>query len=141
MPNGGVFHCYSCCNFQVENGYCVLRKLAIDRPHWTTCPNWNKSEGAIDGPLFAMVGEVKSGALAYSDIPYFDGCRVDTTQIDSGDTSFASQTPPVKLTSLRRLLSTWNSIETREKTPSRDNRFGFFASEALLTQPTRDLQI
>jgi len=34
----------------------------------------------IIGPLHAIICEVKDDNGAYSDIPYFDGCRVDTVQ-------------------------------------------------------------
>jgi len=34
--------------------------------------------------VFSIVCEVKSGAGGYGDIPWFDGCRVDTVQRVSG---------------------------------------------------------
>ncbi len=40
----------------------------------------------VEGPMYAIVCEVKSGAGGYGDIPYFEGCRVDTVQEDAGDT-------------------------------------------------------
>lgn len=86
MPNGGPHHCWGCCNFDPDENFCELRNVAIQQSHWTTCRNRNKSDGAINGPLFAIVAEVKAGRIAYGDIPYFDGCRASTVSLDDGDT-------------------------------------------------------
>lgn len=86
MPNGGTHHCGGCCYLDRDVSFCALRNVAIQSPYWTTCRNRNRSDGVIDGPLFAIVGEVKSGGIAYGDIPYFDGCRADTVQVAGGDT-------------------------------------------------------
>jgi hypothetical protein len=39
-----------------------------------------------NGPIFAIVCEVKDGAGSYIDIPYFKGNRVDTYQESGKDT-------------------------------------------------------
>lgn len=84
MPNGGIHHCGHCNHF--ENGLCKLRNEIITIPYRTTCHNWNKNEIKPTGVIFAIVGEVKSGALAYRDIPYYNGQRVDSIQEGSNDT-------------------------------------------------------
>ena len=86
MPNGGLHHCGNCCHYDRDRSFCSLRNVAIESSHWTTCQNRNDERGEINGPLYAIVGQVKSGALGYGDIPYFDGNRVDTVQADRGDT-------------------------------------------------------
>lgn len=86
MPNGGIHHCGHCNH--LKNGLCKLRNEIITIPYWTTCQNWNNSELKPNGVLYAIVGEVKSGAIAYGDIPYFNGLRVDAIQGDSNDTNF-----------------------------------------------------
>lgn len=86
MPNGGVHHCWGCSHLVSETAFCSLRNVTIASSLWTTCRNINKNFGQIDGPLYAIVCEVKSGAGTYGDIPYFDGCRADTVQEGSGDT-------------------------------------------------------
>ncbi|RLA41192.1 MAG: hypothetical protein DRR42_24955 [Gammaproteobacteria bacterium] len=86
MPNGGVHHCGGCNHFIYEESFCSLRNVNIESSHWTTCRNINKNAGEIDGPIYAIVCEVKSGAGGYGDIPYIDDCRVDTIQEGSGDT-------------------------------------------------------
>lgn len=35
---------------------------------------------AIDGPLFAIVCEVKAHRGSYGRLPYFNGCRADTCE-------------------------------------------------------------
>lgn len=84
MPNGGIHHCGHCNQF--ENELCKLRNEKITIPYWTTCQNWNTNELKPNGVMFAIVGEVKSGAIAYGDIPYYNGLRVDTIQEGSNDT-------------------------------------------------------
>ena len=86
MPNGGTHHCWGCSHFVSEKAFCSLRNVTIARASWTTCRNRNKNMVEIAGPLYAIVCEVKSGAGAYTDIPYFDGCRADTVQEGPGDT-------------------------------------------------------
>ncbi len=86
MPNGGVHHCWGCSHFIPEKSFCSLRNANIESSHWTTCRNRYKNTNEIDGPIYAIVCEVKSGAGAYGDIPYFDDCRVNTVQEKSGDT-------------------------------------------------------
>ena len=104
MPNGGVHHCYHCCNHDPDNDFCNLRNVTIEQSHWTSCRNRDKAEGEIDGPLFAIVCEVKSGAGRYNDIPYLDGCRVDTVQEDAGDTI-------VRVTDLTGKLYEFDTVE------------------------------
>lgn len=43
--------------------------------------------------MYAIVCEVKRGAGSYSDIPYFQGVRVDTSQVGSGDTVIRFKDP------------------------------------------------
>lgn len=40
----------------------------------------------VEGLMYAIVCEVKSGTGGYGDIPYFEDCRVDTVQEGAGDT-------------------------------------------------------
>lgn len=85
MPNGGTHHCgLYCCHFDNGTNTCNLRHVQIESPLWTTCKNFNRTGTTLVGPLYAIVCEVKSGAGGYGDIPYFDGCRVDTLQRDGG---------------------------------------------------------
>jgi hypothetical protein len=37
-------------------------------------------DGPALGPIYAIVCEVRNGAGGYTEIPYFDGIRVDTQQ-------------------------------------------------------------
>ena len=39
----------------------------------------------VEGPMYAIVSEAKSGAGGYGDMPYFEGCRVDAVQEGAGD--------------------------------------------------------
>ena len=80
MPNGGSDICGNCSHFHSATGICELRQVKIFDTHWTTCHNFADDGKEIKGPLFAVVGEVRNGALHYDRIPYFDGIRVDTIQ-------------------------------------------------------------
>lgn len=87
MPNGGMDHCGKCCFH--ESGKCILRGINIEISHWTTCMNWNRKDSSPDGPVYAIVGDVKNGAIAYVRVPYFEGRRIDTEQrVVSGDSIF-----------------------------------------------------
>jgi len=61
-----------------------LRDVEIELPLWTTCRNLiyqgfeRPEDDTIQGPLYAIVCEIKSGRGGYGEIPYFDGCRVNT---------------------------------------------------------------
>jgi hypothetical protein len=81
-----VHHCWGCCHHDPHKNLCNLRNVEIASSRWTTCRNRNQANGEIDGPIFAIVCEVKNGAGYYADIPYFDNCRVDTVQEEGGDT-------------------------------------------------------
>jgi len=88
MTNGPTHHCAEYCR-HLESGRntCRLRNSKIDSPFWTTCKNLDEPGRTIIGPLHAIVCEVKNDNGAYCDIPYFDGCRVDTVQRGgAGDT-------------------------------------------------------
>lgn len=84
MPNGGLHHCGHCNHFKYNN--CQLRNIEIQKSHWTTCRNWNKESSSPNGHVFAIVGIVKNGAGGYTELPYYQGNRVDTFQEGSGDT-------------------------------------------------------
>ena len=84
MPNGGTHHCGNC--HQLKNGICSLRNEQIVNSHWTTCRNWNSKALTPAGVIFAIVCEVKNKAGSYSNIPYYNGLRVDTIQEGSNDT-------------------------------------------------------
>lgn len=86
MPNGGPHHCYGCCHHGPEEGLCKLRGDLIESPRWTTCSNWNRADSAVDGPVCAIVCEVKGGNSSYCDIPYFDGHRPYAVQNEGSDT-------------------------------------------------------
>jgi len=87
MPNGGIHHCGNCRYYQRETPGCELRGVPIESSHWTTCKNFNHPNKDAIGPIYAIVCEVRSHAGSYTDIPYFDGIRVDTVQRpDGGDT-------------------------------------------------------
>jgi hypothetical protein len=49
--------------------------------------NWNNNSKELDGPLYAILCEVKNGAGRYIEVPYFKGKRVYTMQAGAGDTS------------------------------------------------------
>jgi ADP-ribosylglycohydrolase len=85
MQKEGIHHCGHCTHF--NNSLCRLRNERITIPNWTTCKNWNKSELTPNGVLFAILGEARNGAIAYRDIPYYNGLRVDAIQVGSNDTS------------------------------------------------------
>jgi hypothetical protein len=97
MPNGGVHHCWGCCHHDPDKGFCSLRNVHIGSDRWTTCRNRSNERGDIDGPIFAIVCEVKSGAGRYGDIPYFDGCRADAVQEGAGDTVVRFTDPTGKI--------------------------------------------
>jgi hypothetical protein len=78
MPNGGTRHCANCKHF--DDGVCTLRQNEIRIPYWTTCKNWNKVSVEPNGPIFAIVCQVKDGAGNYLKIPYYKGNRADTYQ-------------------------------------------------------------
>lgn len=83
MPNGGEHHCgMYCCHFDNITHICGLRNVTIELPLWTTCKNFNKPGRTGEGPIYAIVGQVKNGGGGYIDIPYFNGRRVDTLQLD-----------------------------------------------------------
>lgn len=82
MPNGGVHHCGNCLHFVADESRCALRGVPIAISHWTTCRNFNRSGSDAVGPIYAIVCEVRNRAGSYVDIPYFEGCRVDTVQPD-----------------------------------------------------------
>ena len=84
MPNGGTHHCGNC--FHFKNKCCNLRNEEIEISHWTTCRNWNSKELTPAGVIFAIVGEVKNKVGSYSNIPYYNGLRVDTIQEGLNDT-------------------------------------------------------
>jgi uncharacterized protein (TIGR02452 family) len=87
MPNGGEHHCGNCHHFIRHSSKCSLRNVGIESSHWTSCNNFNRHGDKVIGPIYAIVCEVKSGTGGYDDIPYFNGCRVDTLQrTDGGDT-------------------------------------------------------
>ena len=86
MPNGGFRHCGNCCNYDRDRSFCSLRNVAIERFLRTTCQNINEERGEINGPLYAKISEIKSRALGYHDIPYFDGNRVNTVDEGLGNT-------------------------------------------------------
>jgi hypothetical protein len=80
MPNGGSDNCGNCSHFHSATSNCELRQFKIYDIHWTTCRNFADDGTEIKGPLFAIVFEVRNGAMHYDRIPYFDGIRVDTIQ-------------------------------------------------------------
>ncbi|MDX1673129.1 MAG: hypothetical protein R3211_12390 [Balneolaceae bacterium] len=86
MPNGGAGNCSNCKHLNEKND-CILRSVKIQIPHWTVCKNWNQDDKDPIGPLYAIVGEVRNGAVSYGMIPYFEGQRVDTVQQADGDTT------------------------------------------------------
>ena len=67
-------------------------------------------------PFFSIVCEVKDGAGGYGDIPWFDGCRVDTEQPGgSGDTIVVFTDPNGKrheLPNVRSYLEFWEQHAT-----------------------------
>ena len=84
MPNGGTHHCGNCFHFKIN--CCILRNEEIEISHWTTCRNWNSKALTPAGVIFAIVGEVINTVGSYSNIPYYNGSRVDTIQEGSNDT-------------------------------------------------------
>jgi hypothetical protein len=87
MPNGGTHHCGHCRHYVESEARCSLRDISVEASHWTTCRNFYLPDGDAVGPIYSIVYEVRDRSGAYGDIPYFDGCRVDTVQLDgSGDT-------------------------------------------------------
>lgn len=111
MPNGGFHHCGHCQHFQGDTWYCTLRDLVIEDPGWTTCnnfladdpiavPHWktyytdDHPSDAVDGPVYAIVCEVRNRSGRYGEIPYFDGVRVDTEQKSRGGDTFIRFTDP-----------------------------------------------
>ena len=106
-------HDCSNCSHLAQDSRCSLRGVQIEHGHWTTCHDFS-NEGRrrrslivrvlwwfaifvitggqgdrkkTSGPMYAIVCEVKDGTGGYSEIPYFDGHRVDTVQpIGGGDT-------------------------------------------------------
>ena len=87
MPNGGPHHCGNCRHFVADENRCSLRRVAIEGSHWTTCRNFNRPGDDVVGPVYAIVEEVRNHGGGAADIPYFEGCRVDTVQPDgTGDT-------------------------------------------------------
>ena len=83
MPNGGYHNICAHCKHLIEGNLCALRKIHIPNTHWTLCRNFN-NEKDIEGPLIAVIGQVKDGGIAYGTIPYFNGQRADTIQKDGG---------------------------------------------------------
>lgn len=87
MPNGGFHHCGHCRHYDQSERRCELRGVRIEISHWTTCVNFNQEGILPTGPVLAIVGEVRSGAISYCQIPYLDGRRADTVQkAGGGDT-------------------------------------------------------
>lgn len=84
MPNGGTGHCGNCCYFDAGSSYCTLREVDIESAHWTTCRSRNSDISEIQGPVYALVCEVRNGTAAYASVPYYDGYRVDTVQAPGG---------------------------------------------------------
>lgn len=84
MPNGGLHHCANCWHFEQESSRCSLRNIPVELPYWITCRDMNKGTDVPHGPVYSIVCEVKDGAGGYSDIPWFQGNRVDTVQAPSG---------------------------------------------------------
>jgi hypothetical protein len=90
MPNGGEDNCANCVHYDEAESFCSLRRTIIESSHWTTCrnfdPSWRsakqgfRSNENIDGPIYAIVCEVKGHAGRYARLPYFEGCRVDTCE-------------------------------------------------------------
>lgn len=93
MPNGGEDNCAHCDHFKEVDSFCQLRRVEIESSYWTTCRNfsasWNHMSQKhsatieIDGPLFAIVCEVKAHGGHYARLPYFHGCRADTCEKDT----------------------------------------------------------
>jgi hypothetical protein len=81
MPNGGFHFCANCSHFAAEGSVCSLRNLNIEIPYRTTCRNFNQPGGDARGPLYAMISEVKNRSGWHGEIPYWDGCRVETLQL------------------------------------------------------------
>ena len=77
MPNGGHHHCAGCQHFDQAARFCRLRNFPVAEPFWTTCRSRNVPLGRPDGPVYAIVCEVKGNAGGYCDIPYFEGIRVE----------------------------------------------------------------
>jgi hypothetical protein len=87
MPNGGTDHCGHCASFDADQSRCSLRGVAIESSHWTTCRNWQRPGSEPDGPLFAIVCQVRNRVATYGRVPYFRGNRADTIQPEGrGDT-------------------------------------------------------
>lgn len=63
-----------------------MRQTRIRIPYGTTCKNWNSNSTEPNGPVFAIVCQVKNREGSYADIPYFKGNRVDTYQEGGEDT-------------------------------------------------------
>ena len=85
MPNGGLHHCSGYCqNFDHETGFCTIRKIEVSQPRWTTCNNFNSTILEVSGPVYAIIGEVRNGAIRYVELPYLDGKRVDSEQAARG---------------------------------------------------------
>ena len=81
MPNGGLHFCGNCLHLIQRESVCSLRNIRIEIPYRTTCRNFNQPGGEVRGPLYAMVSEVKNRAGWQGEIPYYDGCRVETVQL------------------------------------------------------------
>jgi hypothetical protein len=86
VPNGGLHFCANCPHFAAGTALCSLREVGIELPYRTTCRNFGRPGGKPRGPLYAMVGEAKGGALWHGEIPYWDGRRADTVQLATGET-------------------------------------------------------
>ena len=84
MQDGGTGHCGNCCYFDAGDSHCSLREVDIESAHWTTCRSRNSENSEIQGPVYAIVCEVRDGAAAYGSIPYYDGYRVDTVKPPGG---------------------------------------------------------
>ncbi len=85
MPNGGLHHCSGYCrHYNNETDFCELRKIEVSKPRWTTCNNFNRATEEVRGPVYAIIGEVRNGAIRYLELPYLDGKRVDSEQASGG---------------------------------------------------------
>ena len=108
MPNGGSDNCACCTHFKhaepfdredSEDWRCALRDAQLKgSPYWTTCDNWttrdNVGEKAteLSGPMRAIVGYVKDGAVSYVRLPYLNGYRPEAYQPDGRDTIIRIET-------------------------------------------------
>lgn len=115
MANGGFHHCAKCNHFK-ENT-CQLRSTEVYNAYLTTCRNWNTESQAPEGPLYAIVCEVKESAEHYADIPYYRDNRAETFQVGEGDTviQFIDETSSLReLPDIESYMKLWNETHSKK---------------------------